>query len=214
VAPVPANEPPTPRRVGRNAEPPGRPIAPTAQIRTWRRLDLPALERFREDERVFRGQVEVQEDPPWSVEYWITFAEDWVTRAAEASVRDAGAVRQLVLLREPQGRWFAGDWEIESCRGALDVDLGVTPSTNTSAIRRLGLAVCASAELTAAWVRFPELSVEPLLQRYTRLEERTYLYESLREGRVVFHARLEVDAAGLVERYEKLFERIRGPAPG
>ena len=57
-----------------------------------------------------------------------------------------------------------------------------------------------SAELTAAWVRFPELSVEPLFQRYTRLEERTYLYESLRQGRDVFHARLEVDAAGLVER--------------
>ncbi|HEY1418226.1 MAG TPA: putative glycolipid-binding domain-containing protein [Myxococcaceae bacterium] len=185
-----------------------------AQTRTWRRLDLPAVERFQEEELLFGGQVEVQEAPPWSVAYRVTFAEDWVTRVAEASVHRAGAVRHLALVREPHGRWFAGDRELEACRGALDVDLGVTPSTNTSAIRRLGLAVGASAELTAAWVRFPELSVEPLLQRYTRLEERTYLYESLRQGRVVFHARLEVDEAGLVERYEKLFERIDGPGPG
>ncbi len=97
---------------------------------------------------------------------------------------------------------------METCRGALDVDLGVTPSTNTSAIRRLGLAVGASAELTAVWVRFPDLVVQPLLQRCTRLGERTYLYESLRDGVVVFHARLEVDRTGLVERYEGLFERV------
>ena len=51
-------------------------------------------------------------------------------------------------------------------------------------------------------------TVQPLPQRYTRLAERTYLYESLRDGVVVFHARLEVDGTGLVERYEGLFERI------
>lgn len=111
-----------------------------------------------------------------------------------------------MLVREPQGRWFADDREIEACRGALDVDLGVTPSTNTSAIRRLHLAVGASAELTATWVRFPELSVEPLLQRYSRLDERTY--------QVVFHARLELDDVGLVDSYEKLFERIDAPGAG
>jgi hypothetical protein len=214
VAPAPGSRRPTLRRRARRAERPGGPIAPTTQIRTWRRLDLPSVERFQEEERVFRGRVEVREAPAWSVEYRIAFGEDWVTRAAEASVRRAGALRQLTLVREPQGRWFAGDREIAACRGALDVDLGVTPSTNTSAIRRLGLAIGAAAELTAAWVRFPELSVEPLRQRYTRLEERTYLYESLRQGRVLFHARLEMDAAGLVERYENLFERIDDPGPG
>ncbi|HET6983729.1 MAG TPA: putative glycolipid-binding domain-containing protein [Myxococcaceae bacterium] len=184
------------------------------QTRTWRRLDLPSLEEFEEEQRTFRGRVTVQETPPWTVEYRILFDEGWVTRSAEADVTRAGTTRRLVLRREPHGRWFVAEREIDSCRGALDVDLGVTPSTNTSAIRRLGLDVGASAELTAAWVRFPELSVEPLSQRYSRLDERTYLYESVRGGRVVFHARLEVDPGGLVERYERLFERVDGGAPG
>ncbi len=178
------------------------------QIRRWRRLDLPAVEEFEEAGRTFRGRVQVDEPVPWSVQYRITFDEQWVTLGSEVSVQRAGHTRQLQLEREPSSRWLADDCEVEACRGALDVDLGVTPSTNTSAIRRLGLTVGASAELTATWVRFPELVVQPLPQRYTRLGEKTYLYESLRDGVVVFRARLEVDRTGLVEKYEGLFERI------
>jgi uncharacterized protein len=178
------------------------------QVRTWRRLDLPALEDFAEDGQAFHGHVQVDEAVPWSTEYRIAFGEEWSTLETTVSVQRAGRSRKLLLRREPSGRWLADDCEVEACRGALDVDLGVTPSTNTSAIRRLGLAVGASAELTATWVRFPDLTVQPLPQRYTRLADRTYLYQSLRDGVVVFHARLEVDGTGLVERYEGLFERI------
>jgi hypothetical protein len=179
-----------------------------AQTRSWRRLDLPALEEFAEDGHAFRGRVQVDEAVPWSTEYRIEFDEQWTTLEATVSVQRAGRSRRLRLVREASGRWLADDCEVEACRGALDVDLGVTPSTNTSAIRRLGLAVGASADLTATWVRFPDLTVLPLPQRYTRLAGRTYLYESLRDGVVVFHARLDVDGSGLVERYEGLFERI------
>jgi len=178
------------------------------QVRTWRRLDLPALEEFTEGGHAFQGRVQVDDAVPWSTEYHVTFDEEWITLETTVSVQRAGRSRRLRLVREGSGRWLADDCEVEACRGALDVDLGVTPSTNTSAIRRLGLGVGASAELTATWVRFPDLTVQPLPQRYTRVAERTYLYESLRDGAVVFHARLEVDGTGLVERYEGLFERI------
>jgi hypothetical protein len=178
------------------------------EARRWRRLDPPALEDFTEDGQVFQGRVQVDEAVPWSAEYRIVFDEQWITLETSVTVQRAGRSRKLQLRRESSGRWLADDCEVESCRGALDVDLGVTPSTNTSAIRRMGLAVGAKAELTAAWVRFPDLTVQPLPQRYTRLGERTYLYESFRDGVVVFRARLEVDECGLVEHYEGLFERV------
>jgi hypothetical protein len=182
--------------------------------RRWRRLDVAALEDFEEDGQTFRGRIRVQEAAPWSVEYQVTFDERWVTLVAEASIQHAEGTRHLHLRREPSGRWLADGRELQACRGSLDVDLGATPSTNTSAIRRLGLAVGTSGELTATWVRFPDLTVLPLRQRYTRLGDRLYLYESLREGRPDFQARLEIDASGLVERYEHLFERVDVPAPG
>src|SRR5205814_2718699 len=74
-------------------------------------------------------------------------------------------------------------WEIEPVRGCLDVDLGITPSTNTLPIRRLGLAVGQAKEVRAAWIVFPELEVRLLTQTYTRLdrsEEHTSELQSLR----------------------------------
>ena len=184
------------------------------RTRTWRRLDVPGTEDFTDEGLEFHGRVRVQESVPWSAEYRVTFDPDWVTRSADVSVQHPGGPRHVTVRRDGSGRWFADDRELESCRGALDVDLGVTPSTNTSAIRRLELPVGGAAELTAAWVRFPELTVEPLRQRYTRLSEHSYRYESLRENAVVFQALLEVDASGLVERYERFFERVDASATG
>jgi len=95
--------------------------------------------------------------------------------------------------------------EIPSVAGCLDVDLAFTPATNILPLRRLGLAVGESREMIAAWVRFPDLSIEPLAQRYTRLDERRVRYES-RGG--AFTAELEVDELGLVVRYPPLWERV------
>jgi hypothetical protein len=88
------------------------------------------------------------------------------------------------------------------------VDLGFTPSTNTLPIRRLTLAVGASAPVRAAWLRFPELTLESLEQVYLRTAERTYRYESA-GGQFV--AVLEVGAAGLVSRYGDYWRAEVGP---
>jgi uncharacterized protein len=95
--------------------------------------------------------------------------------------------------------------EVPAVAGCLDLDLAFTPATNILPLRRLGLAVGDSREMTAAWVRFPDLSVEPLAQRYTRLDERRVRYES-RGG--AFTAELEVDELDLVVRYPPLWERV------
>jgi hypothetical protein len=81
----------------------------------------------------------------------------------------------------------------------------VSPVTNTLPIRRLKLAVGEDALVTAAWVKFPELTVSPLRQRYARLAENLYRYDSLESG---FTAELMVDADGLVVEYGSIWRRI------
>ena len=56
------------------------------QVRTWRRLDLPALEDFAEDGQAFHGRVQVDETVPWSTEYRIAFNEQWITFETAVSV--------------------------------------------------------------------------------------------------------------------------------
>jgi hypothetical protein len=79
--------------------------------------------------------------------------------------------------------------------------------TNTLPIRRPQDAAGGSVELTAVWVRFPELTIETLPQRYTRLADRHYRYESAGGA---FVAELTVDDLGLVIDYEGGWLRIAG----
>lgn len=81
--------------------------------------------------------------------------------------------------------------------GCIDLDLNFSPSTNLLPIRRLGLAVGQEAAARAAWLRFPSFTLEPLDQRYRRIDAATYRYESAGG----FAADLAVDAAGVVTRY-------------
>jgi hypothetical protein len=89
--------------------------------------------------------------------------------------------------------------------GALDIDLGFTPATNTLPIRRLALAVGESAAVRSAWLRFPELRFEPLEQTYTRETAQTFRYRAMVDGEP-FAARLDTDPFGRVVRYEGLWE--------
>ena len=137
---------------------------------------------------------------PALVRYQIACVDGWRTSGLNLTLYQASGRRDVSLHRHEHG-WKTSAAEQdpdERLRECIDVDLGVTPSTNTLPIRRLNLAVGESAEATAAWVRFPELTVEPLRQRYTRLAENRYLYESLESD---FTAELTVDDQGLVTHY-------------
>jgi hypothetical protein len=95
--------------------------------------------------------------------------------------------------------------DLKAVQGLIDIDLGVTPATNTLPIRRLAPAVGRAVDVTALWVRFPELTIEPLPQRYTRTTQDRYRYESAGGA---FVAELEVDDLGLVVTYEGGWQRI------
>jgi hypothetical protein len=81
-----------------------------------------------------------------------------------------------------------------------------TPFTNTLPIRRLGLKPGESAEILAVYVRVPDLAVTTDRQRYTRLGERCYRYDSVDTD---FTREVEVDERGLVVNYPGLFRRER-----
>ena len=47
--------------------------------------------------------------------------------------------------------------------GCVDLDLNFIPSTTLLPVRRLGLAIGQSAEVQAAWLRFPGFTLVPIL---------------------------------------------------
>ena len=144
------------------------------------------------------------EGRPFAAHYRIACEPPW--RVREVEIRVVGTGHRRVLRSDGAGRWTdASGSALPDLADATDVDLSISPFTNTLPIRRLGLEAGASAEITTAWVRFPDLAVLPDGQRYTCLEPLCrYRYEALDSD---FTRDLEVDGDGLVTRYPGLFRR-------
>jgi hypothetical protein len=180
---------------------------PTEQTTTvlWQRLDVAGLEYFQlrqepDGVRLEGTLIAEHEGGPVRVHYVVRGSPAWVTRSAVIDLTLGEATRELRLEAEGLG--------VGGLAGCADVDVSLTPSTNTLPIRRLGLLdvpVGESREVVAAWVRFPQLTVEPLPQRYTRTAARRFRYES---GGGAFQAELEVDDAGLVVSYPPFWRRV------
>jgi uncharacterized protein len=104
--------------------------------------------------------------------------------------------REVRIERSTKGVWTVDGAPAKALKGCTDIDLGCSPSTNTLPIRRLRLAVGATATIQAALVTFPALEVVKTAQTYTRLDESTYRFV-LGD----FEADLTVDEDGLVAAY-------------
>jgi hypothetical protein len=146
--------------------------------------------------------VFVHEAAPCRVDYRVRTTEHWRTRDAYLSGWVGNRSIDVGVEVDAEGNWVQNDVECPAVAGCIDVDLGFSPSTNTVAIQRLGLAVGQSASVRAAWLPFPLLELQVLDQRYTRIAESTYAYES-----GSFKAQLDVDRLGLVQMYSGLWQR-------
>jgi hypothetical protein len=110
---------------------------------------------------------------------------------------------KIEIRTDSNGHWWLNEVEQPNVMGCTDVDLNFSPSTNLIPIRRLGLAVGESAEVRAAWLRFPSFTLELLPQTYHRLGEMAYRYESA-GGKFV--ADLTVSGSGFVIDYPGIWQ--------
>ena len=180
----------------------------------WRRVDVPG----REEARVTRtadgwhltGKLHVEEaDVTADLRYTIDCDAGWRTVSAVIEGEANGGPVRFALAADGEGHWTRDGTPLPELAGALDVDLGFTPATNTLPIRRLSLAVGETAPVRSAWLRFPELRVEPLEQTYTREAEQVFRYRAHVDDDP-FIARLDTDVFGRVIRYEGLWEAELG----
>ncbi len=141
---------------------------------------------------------------PVLASYEVLCDEKWHTDRVQVQRTIENDVKKLTLNVESGGVWRSSGRELREAEGCVDVDLALTPATNTLPIRRLDLPVGASESVVAAWVKLPDLAVQLLPQRYTRLTKNTYRYES----NTGFTVEVVVDDLGLVTIYPGAWERI------
>jgi hypothetical protein len=154
----------------------------------------------------------VREQGPFRVRYEIHSTNDFRLRAVRVSVL-SDEPQSLSLLTDGLGTWMTESAEsVPLLSGCLDVDISLTPYTNTLPIRRLALQPGSQATLPMAYIEAPQMQVQVTQQRYTCLEVTPlgvrYRFESLEDGVSSFAADLLVDQEGLVLEYPGLFRRV------
>lgn len=171
----------------------------------WRRTDTAMFECCRLSSTgglyFFEGTVLAPLDnEPAEIRYEIIAAANWQSLAARVRVQRGHEQKTVEISRDGLDHWSVNGTIHPEFDGLQDLDLAFSPCSNTLPIRRLSLPMGGSANVTALWLRFPQLDVKPLAQKYTRIAEFEYRYES-NNGQ--FKADLEVDREGLVINYDQ-----------
>ena len=174
----------------------------------WRGFVLPGHEAcrlFSQDSHWHLEGTAVfsHEQRPCRLDYQVVCDAAWRTLSANVEGWVGNTVIDIQIKTDSGHHWWLNEVEQPDVMGCIDIDLNFSPSTNLIPIRRLKMAIGESAEVKAAWLRFPSFTLEPLPQIYHRLGETAYRYEST-GGQFV--AELKVNQSGFVIDYPGIWQ--------
>jgi hypothetical protein len=179
----------------------------------WRRTDIEGLERLEldvgPDGVEARSTVLCVDEGGFRIDHRWHLDVGWRVRSVVVERRGRRGHGILRLERAGTG-WRVDGAPRPDLDGAEEPDLSVTPFCNTFPIRRTPPRTGASVALDTAFIDGPALTVARSRQRYDRQGPGRLRYVDLGLSRG-FEADLVVDDAGLVLRYEHLFERVAAP---
>ena len=116
-----------------------------------------------------------------------------------------GEVFEVRMVRENK-KWFDGNGKhLEQFDDCNDIDIALTPFTNTIPINRLHLNSGESCKIDVIYIDPVKKSVSRNHQGYTHIESNKYRYENLDSG---FVSNLVVDGDGFVIKYPGIWEML------
>lgn len=141
---------------------------------------------------------------PASVRYALDLDPEWSTR--RGSIEGFfGETPVAVQIERTQDRWTLNGIAQESVTGLIDLDFGFTPATNNPQLRRIGLEVGQSTQITVAWMDLGSTVLEPLPQIYRRTGDKAYDYDSPTGP---YRATLQIASNGFVRVYPDLWTMV------
>ena len=173
----------------------------------WKRLDVPGHDaaRFARDGDGWRlsgtAVFQSEDGRPVAASYDVLLDEKYHARSGAVRGVSGGRSFSHEIARDADG------WRLDGTRQPLsalvDLDFGFTPATNLPQLRRLDLAVGEAAAFDVAWFDITETRLIALPQRYRRIDERRYAYESPQGP---YSAILEIAESGFVSVYPDLWK--------
>jgi hypothetical protein len=140
-----------------------------------------------------------------NVNYQLDINKQWEIQSVKIDLQSDFSF-SIYLHKNKEKQWTNEKGEIISrLNNCTDIDITLTPFTNTLPINRLNLAIGESKEIEVVYFDLPTQNFNPSKQRYTNLGNGIYKYESLASG---FTANLKVDSEGIVLNYPGIWHRV------
>lgn len=140
----------------------------------------------------------------YQVAYHIKTNEHWETVFVAITSRHSNQTQKIQLEGDGKGNWTSNGTEAKQFRGCIDVDIALTPFTNTLPIRRLKLHQQQEQVIQVIYIDLIDQRILPVRQLYRCLSATEYHYENIPND---FEARVVVDESGFVVDYPSLFVR-------
>jgi hypothetical protein len=142
---------------------------------------------------------------PVSLAYQITLTNNWYVKelTIQSSLYDKSVIQ---LQSDLQGYWFDADGnEMPTLQGCFDIDISLSPFTNSIPIKRLGEQLLQRTALDVVYIDLMAWECKKVSQYYTKKISEKYLYEGVFRN---FQADLIYSKDGFIQHYPSLFDRL------
>jgi uncharacterized protein len=140
----------------------------------------------------------------YKVDYCIKTNHHWETLSFEINSRLSDLIKLIKFEGDGKGNWMSEGKNLPQFKGCIDIDIPLTPFTNSLPINRLKLGQDQAREIQVIYLDLLEQRITPVWQKYVRISGLEYHYENVPND---FEANIQVDESGFVIDYPSLFVR-------
>lgn len=139
------------------------------------------------------------------VNYELVLDLDWLTKSLTVSYESNTKTYRYDLIQPKPGEWVVNGEKNINLDNHIDVDISLTPFTNTLPIKRLKLLSNQQEIIKVVYLNLLDGSIKGTNQKYSKLDENEYRFETVPND---FESIITVDTHGFVVEYPKLFKRL------
>jgi len=139
----------------------------------------------------------------YRVKYLIKLNKLWETHYCFVKSQFNNEIKKFEFEKD-QNQWSLNRKYFDSFDGCTDVDIPLTPFTNSLPINRLKLSLGQEENIDIIYIDLFENSIKHVKQKYRRISSEVYKYENVPND---FEAEIRVDKEGFVIDYPQLFTR-------
>jgi uncharacterized protein len=138
------------------------------------------------------------------VDYHIKTNSRWETLYCKIESWHSSIKEVIVLEKEVHDNWIMNGKVADQFMGCIDVDIPLTPFTNTLPVNRMKLDIGSQKDIKVIYLDVLYRLQTPVWQKYRRVSDLVFHYENIPND---FEAEILVDQLGLVVDYPSLFVR-------